>query len=83
VAAVAGPGRRAALQRIKALGDRRDRLTAKIMDEHAKALKHRGAQQHFVDALFTLRQQYDLSDDTVIGLLWVRTAWSMTQLAFV
>jgi len=56
----------------KAHGDRRDRLTVKIMEEHAKALKQRGAQQHFVDALFTLREQYDLSDDTVIGLLWVR-----------
>lgn len=42
------------------------------MEEHARALKQRGAQQHFVDALFTLRDKYDLSDDTVIGLLWVR-----------
>jgi coumaroylquinate(coumaroylshikimate) 3'-monooxygenase len=61
-------------QVFKAHGERRDRLTVKIMEEHAKALKQRGAQQHFVDALFTLRDKYDLSDDTVIGLLWVRTA---------
>ena len=58
-------------QLFKAHGDWRDRLTVKIMEEHAKALKQRGAKQHFVDALFTLRDQYHLSDDTVIGLLWV------------
>jgi coumaroylquinate(coumaroylshikimate) 3'-monooxygenase len=66
-------------QLLKAVSDRRDRLTTKIMDEHAKALKHHGAQQHFVDALFTLREQYDLSDDTVIGLLWVRCAVPFCQ----
>nr|CAB3458030.1 unnamed protein product [Digitaria exilis] len=58
-------------QLLKEHGDRRDRLTVKIMDEHAKALKERGhAKQHFVDALFTLRDKYDLGDGTVIGLLW-------------
>ncbi|VAH65053.1 unnamed protein product [Triticum turgidum subsp. durum] len=56
----------------QAHGDRRDRLTVKIMEEHASALERSGAsKQHFVDALFTLRDKYDLSDDTVIGLLWV------------
>jgi coumaroylquinate(coumaroylshikimate) 3'-monooxygenase len=56
----------------KAHNDRRDRLTVKIMEEHAKALKISGtSKQHFVDALLTLREKYDLSDDTVIGLLWV------------
>jgi len=75
----------------KAHGDRRDRLTVKIMEEHAKALKQRGAQQHFVDALFTLREQYDLSDNTVIGLLWdmitagtdttvISVEWAMAEL---
>jgi 5-O-(4-coumaroyl)-D-quinate 3'-monooxygenase len=61
-------------QLFEAHGDRRDRLTVKIMEEHAAAaLKQRGAKHHhFVDALFTLRDQYDLSDDTLIGLLWVR-----------
>ncbi|KAM0909650.1 hypothetical protein ACQ4PT_014705 [Festuca glaucescens] len=55
----------------KAHNDRRDRLTVKIMEEHAKALKISGtSKQHFVDALLTLREKYDLSDDTVIGLLW-------------
>lgn len=60
-------------QLFKAHGDRRDRLTVKIMEEHAEELKQRGAsKQHFVDALFTLRDQYELSDNTIIGLLWVR-----------
>ncbi|KAL6614320.1 hypothetical protein ACP70R_036590 [Stipagrostis hirtigluma subsp. patula] len=75
----------------KAHGDRRDRLTVKIMEEHARALKQSGAKQHFVDALFTLRDQYDLSDDTVIGLLWdmitagmdttvISVEWAMAEL---
>ncbi|XP_062224068.1 cytochrome P450 98A1-like isoform X2 [Phragmites australis] len=78
-------------QLFKAHGDRRDRLTVKIMEEHARALKQRGAKQHFVDALFTLRDQYDLSDDTVIGLLWdmitagmdttvISVEWAMAEL---
>ena len=54
------------------LGARRDRLTRAIMEEHTLA-RHKtgGAQQHFVDALLTLQQKYDLSEDTIIGLLWV------------
>uniref|UniRef100_A0ACD5XWV5 Uncharacterized protein n=1 Tax=Avena sativa TaxID=4498 RepID=A0ACD5XWV5_AVESA len=54
--------------------DRRDRLTVRIMEEQqgqAQAQEAGGtAKQHFVHALFTLREQYSLSDDTVIGLLW-------------
>lgn len=50
---------------------RRDRLTRMIMEEHTTARQKTGdTQQHFVDALLTLQKQYDLSDDTVIGLLW-------------
>ncbi|KAL6853812.1 hypothetical protein ACP4OV_019841 [Aristida adscensionis] len=73
--------------------DRRDRLTARILEEHAGALKQRGgaAKQHFVDALFTLRAQYHLSDDTVFGLLWdmitagmdttvISVEWAMAEL---
>lgn len=53
-------------------GARRDRLTRKIMEEHTRARQERGgAKQHFFDALLTLRGQYDLSEETVIGLLWV------------
>ncbi|KAJ0490359.1 putative cytochrome P450 [Helianthus annuus] len=73
-------------------GERRDRLTRAIMDEHTAArLKSGGAKQHFVDALLTLQKQYDLSDDTVIGLLWdmitagmdttaISVEWAMAEL---
>jgi 5-O-(4-coumaroyl)-D-quinate 3'-monooxygenase len=67
----------------KTHNERRDRLTMKIIDEHAKSLKESGAKQHFVDALFTLKQQYDLSEDTVIGLLWVRWIAFLTDYSFV
>lgn len=51
---------------------RRDRLTRLIMEEHTLARQKSGnTKQHFVDALLTLQKEYDLSDDTVIGLLWV------------
>lgn len=52
-------------------GARRDRLTKAIMDEHTEARRKSGAKQHFVDALLTLQDKYDLSEDTIIGLLWV------------
>ena len=37
------------------------------MEEHTLA-RHKtgGAQQHFVDALLTLEQKYDLSEDTLL-----------------
>ena len=51
---------------------RRDRLTKAIMEEHGLARRKTGvAKHHFVDALFTLRDQFELSEDTIIGLLWV------------
>ncbi|ONL92991.1 hypothetical protein ZEAMMB73_Zm00001d027391 [Zea mays] len=53
----------------KTHNERRDRLTMKInIDENGKSLKESGAKQHFVDEFFTLKEQYDLSEDTVIGL---------------
>lgn len=53
-------------------GARRDRLTRAIMEEHTLARQQSGgAKQHFVDALLTLKERYDLSEDTIIGLLWV------------
>lgn len=53
-------------------GARRDRLTRAIMEEHTEARKKSGgAKQHFVDALLTLQDKYDLGEDTIIGLLWV------------
>lgn len=52
-------------------GARRDRLTRAIMEEHTLARQSSGgAKQHFVDALLTLQEKYDLSEDTIIGLLW-------------
>lgn len=52
-------------------GERRDRLTRAIMEEHTLARqKSGGTKQHFVDALLTLQEKYDLSEDTIIGLLW-------------
>ncbi|VAI11723.1 unnamed protein product [Triticum turgidum subsp. durum] len=75
----------------KTHNERRDQLTKKIIEEHAKALKESGSKHHFVDALLTLREQYDLSDDTVFGLLWdiittgmdttvISVEWAMAEL---
>ncbi|KAB5519272.1 hypothetical protein DKX38_023591 [Salix brachista] len=51
---------------------RRDGLTRVIMEEHSSARKKSGgAKKHFVDALLTLQEKYDLSEVTIIGLLWV------------
>ncbi|CAA0812868.1 Cytochrome P450 98A3 [Striga hermonthica] len=50
---------------------RADSFTKKIMEEHTLARKKTGnTKNHFVDALLTLQKDYDLSEDTVIGLLW-------------
>ncbi|CAN8287051.1 unnamed protein product [Cochlearia groenlandica] len=55
-------------------GARRDLLTRAIMEEHTLARQKSsgggGAKMHFVDALITLKDEYDLSEDTIIGLLW-------------
>lgn len=73
-------------------GARRDRLTRAIMEEHSLAReKSGGAKQHFVDALLTLKDKYDLSEDTIIGLLWdmitagmdttaISVEWAMAEL---
>nr|A0A2H5AIX6.1 RecName: Full=p-coumarate 3-hydroxylase; AltName: Full=Cytochrome P450 C3H [Narcissus pseudonarcissus]AUG71937.1 p-coumarate 3-hydroxylase [Narcissus pseudonarcissus] len=72
-------------------GARRDRLTRAIMEEHSLARKESGARQHFVDALLTLQEKYDLSEDTIIGLLWdmitagmdttvISVEWAMAEL---
>ncbi|KAF6149412.1 hypothetical protein GIB67_016950 [Kingdonia uniflora] len=72
--------------------ERRDRLTKSIMEEHNLARKMTGgAKQHFVDALHSLQKEYDLSDDTIIGLLWdmitagtdttvISVEWAMAEL---
>ncbi|XP_039114632.1 p-coumarate 3-hydroxylase [Dioscorea cayenensis subsp. rotundata] len=72
-------------------GARRDRLTKTIMAEHTRARAQSGAKQHFVDALLTLQSKYDLSEDTIIGLLWdmitagmdttvITVEWAMAEL---
>ncbi|CAI0554994.1 unnamed protein product [Linum tenue] len=73
-------------------GARRDRLTRAIMEEHTEARKKSGdTKQHFVDALLTLKEKYDLSEDTIIGLLWdmitagmdttaISSEWAMAEI---
>ncbi|MED6223704.1 hypothetical protein PIB30_076680 [Stylosanthes scabra] len=72
-------------------GARRDKLTRAIMEEHTQARLKSGAKQHFVDALLTLQDKYDLSEDTIIGLLWdmitagmdttaISVEWAMAEL---
>ncbi|KAL6582218.1 hypothetical protein OROMI_006232 [Orobanche minor] len=73
-------------------GERRDSLTRDIMEEHTLARqKSGGAKQHFFDALLTLKDKYDLSEDTIIGLLWdmitagmdttaISVEWAMAEL---
>ncbi|KAL2478134.1 Cytochrome [Forsythia ovata] len=73
-------------------GARRDRLTRAIMEEHTLARqKSGGAKEHFLDALLTLQEKYDLSEDTIIGLLWdmitagmdttsISVEWAMAEL---
>ncbi|KAL2482989.1 Cytochrome [Forsythia ovata] len=71
---------------------RADHFTKKIMEEHTIARKKTGeTKNHFVDALLTLQKQYDLIEDTVIGLLWdmisagmdtttITVEWAMAEL---
>ncbi|KAI4386595.1 hypothetical protein MLD38_004515 [Melastoma candidum] len=52
-------------------GARRDRLTRAIIEEHVLARQNTGAtKQHFLETLLVLKEKYDLSEDTIIGLLW-------------
>ncbi|KAM6580856.1 hypothetical protein CsatA_004630 [Cannabis sativa] len=50
---------------------RRDKLTSNIMDDYTQARREIGSSKHhFVDSLLTFKDNYDLTHDTVIGLLW-------------
>ncbi|KAJ6756540.1 CYTOCHROME P450 98A3 [Salix purpurea] len=74
------------------LDARRDRLVRSIMEEHNNARKKSGgAKNHFVDALLTLQEKYDLSEVTFISLLWdmifagmdttaISVEWAMAEL---
>lgn len=72
---------------------RRDKLTHEIMEEHALARLSSGGEskQHFCDALMALKDKYDLSDDTIVVLLWdmitagkdaiaISVEWAMAEL---
>lgn len=54
-------------------GARMDALTTQIMKEHSLTYQKSGetAKQNFIDALFNLQEEYELSDDTITTLLWV------------
>ncbi|XP_075508857.1 cytochrome P450 98A2-like [Primulina tabacum] len=50
---------------------RTDNFTKRIMEEHTLARQKTGnTKSHFVDALLTLQKEYELSEDTIISLLW-------------
>ncbi|KAG6743657.1 hypothetical protein POTOM_052358 [Populus tomentosa] len=54
------------------LDARRDKLVRSIIEGHKKARKKSGgAKNHFVDALLTLQEKYDLSEVTFTSLLWL------------
>ncbi|XP_056175358.1 cytochrome P450 98A2-like [Syzygium oleosum] len=71
---------------------RRDRLVRAIIGEgRLKAEQGRAAEQHFVDALLGMQESYDLSEETVIELLWdmitagmdtiaISVEWAMAEL---
>ncbi|KAG6537120.1 p-coumarate 3-hydroxylase-like [Zingiber officinale] len=70
---------------------RRDNLTKIIMEEHTQARYKSGVKDHFVDALLTLKDQYDLSENTIMGLLWdmitagmdttvISVEWAMSEI---
>ncbi|KAF3633760.1 Cytochrome 98A2 [Capsicum annuum] len=67
---------------LKAQDSHVDRFTRVIMSEHTLARKKTGeTKQHFVDALLTLQKEYELSDDTIIGLLWDMITAGMDTMA--
>lgn len=57
---------------LEAHNARTDRFTKTIMEEYRLSRrKTSSTKSHFVDALLTLKEEYQLSEDTIIGLLWV------------
>ncbi|XP_057951962.1 cytochrome P450 98A2-like [Malania oleifera] len=47
---------------------RKDRLIQAIIDENRPS--EASQKHHFLDALLSLQKQYDLSEETIVGLLW-------------
>ncbi|KAL3819668.1 hypothetical protein ACJIZ3_005573 [Penstemon smallii] len=76
----------------EALDARADRFAKKIMEEHTLARKKTGnTKNHFIDAMLTIQNEYELSEDTIIGLLWnmiaagmdttsITVEWAMTEM---
>ncbi|KAG9157491.1 hypothetical protein Leryth_010323 [Lithospermum erythrorhizon] len=62
--------------------EHREEFTGKILQERAIALLKEN-KQHFVDALLSLKKEYDLSEDTVVGLLWDMIAAGMDTTAVI
>ncbi|KAI9174480.1 hypothetical protein LWI28_017949 [Acer negundo] len=63
---------------------RKDRLTRAIIEEHkAKNMKNINGdvKQHFVDALLGLQEKYELSEETIMLLLWNMTTAGMDTVA--
>uniref|UniRef100_A0A803MMR9 Cytochrome P450 n=1 Tax=Chenopodium quinoa TaxID=63459 RepID=A0A803MMR9_CHEQI len=62
---------------------RRDALTLQIMKEHSLAHQKSGetVKQSFIDALVTLQEKYDLSDDTITSILWEMVIMGMDTIA--
>ena len=72
--------------------DRREHFVGKIMEEHVLERQKNGtSEHHFVDALLSLKNEYDLSEETIKGLLWdmiiagldttaICVEWAMAQL---
>ena len=60
-------------KKLSKLRAQRDALTKFIMEEHRVSCQKSGetTQKHFIDVLLTLQEEYELSDDTIISLLWV------------
>lgn len=65
-------------------GARSDNFTKKIMEEYSiERNRTGGTKSHFVDALLTLRKEYELSEDTVLALIWViKNSISFLQFCF-
>ncbi|PON93625.1 Cytochrome P450, E-class, group I [Trema orientale] len=73
---------------------RRDKLIRDIMEEHKSKVKNDAsdaAKQDFIDVLLSLKDKYELSEDTITGLLWdiitagmdtiaISVEWAMAQL---
>ncbi|XP_057520209.1 cytochrome P450 98A2-like [Amaranthus tricolor] len=70
-------------KKLSKLRAQRDALTKFIMEEHRVSCQKSGetTQKHFIDVLLTLQEEYELSDDTIISLLWDMMIMSVDAIA--